>query len=323
MASKPAIQARNSGATKAVAGKAITTKAGGPTANVGTPATPVKAPAFQIESHQDRERFLKMLVYGDYGVGKTYLAGTAADVPEMRDVLIINAESGDLTLDSDEHSFDKIDVVTVQNYNQCSRVYEYLKLHSQFRLEGNDEKLRGLQDLLFADNIKDPKRLRKYCTVVVDSLTEVEAYCMNQLLGISDTTKLDDEVQSAEWSEYKKNHSMMQRMVRNFRNLPMHVIMTCARNYIQNEQKQMLFSPQMTGKLSGQIQGFMDMVGFLVLGATTEDGRIPRRLYVQPTGKFAAKCRFSSFKGDHIDNPTIKVILDAVGLSMTKNTSKK
>ncbi|KKL66145.1 hypothetical protein LCGC14_2147940, partial [marine sediment metagenome] len=115
-------------------------------------------------------------------------------------------------------------------------------------------------------------------------------------------------------AEYKRNHSMVSRLVRNLRDLPMHVLMTCARQYVQDDQKRFNYSPQMTGKLAGQVQGFMDLVGYYVLATGTEDEVLRRRLYVQPVGRFAAKCRFTSYKGNYFDNPTIGMILKDVGL---------
>ncbi len=278
-------------------------------------ATPVKAPPFVIHSEQTRDRYLKLMVYSDYGVGKTFLSGTSSGVESMRDVLLLNAESGDLTLkvpkDEDKFSFRDIDSIRVKDYRTVARVHEFLKLHCKFREEGNEDSLIALETQLKGVKITKP---RHYNTVIVDSLTEVEAYCMNQLLGISDSTKLDDEVASAEWAEYKRNHSMVSRLVRNLRDLPMHVLMTCSRQYVQDDQKRFNYSPQMTGKLAGQVQGFMDMVGYYVLATGTEDEVLRRRLYVQPVGRFAAKCRFTSFKGNYFDNPTIEKILESVGL---------
>lgn len=278
-----------------------------------TPAI-VRTPPFRIESTATRSRYLKLLIYGDYGVGKTYLAGTAVEVPKLNDVLLINAESGDQTLDSQDYDFDNIDVVTATNFKMVSTVYDFLKLHCSARDSNDVEKLKATEAFLKGitpEEIDEPKR---YQTVIVDSLSEVESFCLYQLLGITDTTNLDDEMPTAEWSHYRQNLDMILRLVRKFRDLPMHVIMTCARNYVQDENKRFNYSPALTGKLGSKVQGFMDMVGFYVLGQPGDNGQIPRKLYVQPVGKFSAKCRFSSYREPAFDSPTIKKILASVGL---------
>ena len=274
-----------------------------------TVRTPVRPAAFKIVTPKHRKRHLKLLVYGGYGVGKTTLAGTASLVPSMQDVLLIDAESGDLSLDQ----FEGIDAVQVSSYKEVSRGQEVLKVHCKARDENDIEALCKIESHLRGVEVTEP---RKYNTVIVDSLAEVETYCMYQLLGVSDSTRLDEEVQSAEWSEYKRNHNMIKRLVRAFRDLPMNVIMTCPQNYIQDETKKQKYSPALTGKLSTQIQGFMDMVGYLVVGTADDEGRAPRRLYVQPSGsgRYDAKNRFASFKGNHFDDPTMQTILEQVGL---------
>lgn len=256
------------------------------------------------------------MAYAAYGIGKTFLMGTAADVPAMRDVLMISAESGDMTLSDDpDHNFDLIDYVRVKDYKTVARVYDFLKLHCTLRDSPDPvakEKLLQLQERFLPGS---GSRIRQYRTVIVDSLTEVEQYCMMQLLGIGDATKLDDEVAGAEWKEYKVQHTMVQRLVRSFRDLPMHVLFTAARAYREDELKRSLYSPQMTGKLAGQVQGFMDMVGYLVMGnAPDEESIAPRRMYIQPSPRYDAKSRFSRYRRPYFDNPTIGGILHAVGM---------
>jgi hypothetical protein len=285
---------------------------------VAKPAAPV-GPSFRIESNQARDRWLKALFYADFGVGKTYLCGTAVEVPSMQDVLMINAESGDLTLwdPNNKIPFHLIDIVRVTDYKQLGRVYDFLKLHCTYRDAGPEAepKLIELQKRFFADNVPDPERIRRYRTGMVDSLTEVEQYCMNSLLGIDATTRMDEETATAEWAQYRQQHQMVQRMIRNFRDLPMHMLFTCHRTYVQDEAKRMLFSPGMTGKLSSQVQGFMDVVGYLQVGTSAEPDKLPpRRLYVQPGKQYAAKCRFSAFKKPYFEDPTMKSILQQVGL---------
>lgn len=311
---KPAIKITTASATN---------KAETVSANKGA-MIPSSNPPFQIRTKEDREsqRYLKVLIYGDFGVGKTYLAGSAAAVPAMEDVLLISAEAGELTLDTDEicTEMENIDSVNVKDYKTMSEVYKFLKLHCKYRdLKGPDAEmhLKQLQSKFTGTPITEIDTVKRYKTVIIDSLTEIESYCMNMLLGISDTTDLHEEVASAEWAEYKKQHQMVQRLVRAYRDLQMHVVFICSRTFIQDEQKRMLFSPSLTGKLSSQVQGFMDIVGYYVLGQPKDDGSIPRRLYVQPVGKFNAKCRFSNYKSAAFDDPTMGSILQKVGLLQT------
>jgi len=248
-----------------------------------------------------------MMVYGDYGMGKTTLAGSASKVPSMQDVLMIDAEAGDLSLSG----YEGVDVIRVKNYKMVSHVEEFLKRHCKLRDDDDIEALCELESTLKGEKITEP---RKYNTVIVDTLTEVETYCMYQLLGITLNTRLDEETNVAEWPEFRRNFNMIQRFVRTFRDLPLHVIMTCSQQYTQDEQKRFNFAPSLTGKLSGAVQGFFDVVGYLTI-VKSDEGKAIRRLYVQPIERFAAKNRFVAFKETHFDNPTIGGILKAVGLS--------
>lgn len=271
--------------------------------------TPVTSPAFKIEALEVFETYLKILVYGKYGIGKTHLAGTASMVPQMQDIIIIDAEGGTLTLSE----MSGIDVIRVKNLKQVGRIYEFLKLHCELREQGNKDRMIEIEAILRDVDKKTIKEPKQYRTVIVDSFTEVETYSMYQLLGITERSKLDDEFMSAEWAEYKKNFNAMQLMARQFRDLEMHVIMTCSATFFQNDLKETSFHPNLTGKLSRAVQGFFDMVGFLSIGQNSE-GENVRRLYVQPSGSFDAKNRFAVFQGAHFDNPTMESILKAVGL---------
>jgi len=107
-------------------------------------------------------------------------------------------------------------------------------------------------------------------------------------------------------------------MIREFRNLPVHFLVTCPEKYAQDENKKMQWTPALIGQLSRQVRGPFDIVGYLQTGvAESEEAPLPRRLYVQPVKgkKFVAKCRFSSFSGAYFDDPTMRAIMETVGLS--------
>lgn len=281
-------------------------KTAGSIAAVGAP--------FMIKTQHQKDPWLKMLIYGKHGSGKTLLAGSAVDVEQMRDVLVINAESGDKTIHSSNmiKNADKILDVHVGTFKTVARVQEFLKAHCKMRDSNDEAGLRKLQSMVTgvpAGDIETPMKIK---TVIIDSLTEIESYCMYGLLNIDNSKIVDDDIEVAQFAEFRKNNEMVKLLVRAFRDLPMNVIFVCAEQYNQDERKAYHYSPAMTGKLAAQIQGFMDMVGWLVVGAATEGNEAPRRLYVQPisTGpKFDAKNRLNTYQGSSFDNPTMEKIM--------------
>jgi len=156
-------------------------------------------------------------------------------------------------------------------------------------------------------------RLRRYRTVIVDSLSEVNAYLIYQLLGITEETSLDDDKveETAGWDEYKKGNQMLQMLIRAYRDLPMNVLMACGTQYNQDENKVMHWGPSLIGKLASQVQGFFDIVGFMKVGKPPEGKptEIPRTLWIQPVERFAAKTRLAQFKDPYINKPTMTKLM--------------
>ena len=193
-----------------------------------------------------------------------------------------------------------------------------------------DEDSFEIQGESVQEKIKRVKRAmtelpEKYRTVL--SLSLFEGYDhdeISSMLGITTSTRLDEEVQGAEWGEYKKNHTMILRVVRAFRDLPMNVIFTAGEKYNQDETKKYKYTPDLTGQLAKKVQGFMDLVGYY-RQASGPDGQIARRLFVLPSGsgRYDAKHRYQQFKGEYFDNPSLGSILKEVGLLDEDGTTLK
>jgi len=277
----------------------------------------VRAPAFRIETMQKRERYLKALIYGNYGVGKTTLAASAIELPSMNNVLIINAERGDLSIDHIE----ELDAITVDDFKKLGQVHEFLRQHCIARDAGDTQRLREMESTLRGVDVDEIGTPREYRTVMLDSLTEIESMCFAQLLGITTTTRLDEETQSAEWGEYKKNNTMMLRVVRAFRDLPMNVVFIAGEKYNQDETKRYKYTIDLTGQLAKKIQGFMDMVGYYTMCKPGDDAE--RRLFVTPSMRFDAKHRYQAFKGDYFDDPTLTSIMREAGFLDDKGVDLK
>lgn len=260
-----------------------------------------------------------MMVYGTYGVGKSTLMGSSVDVPFMRDILLIDAESGDLALQDNPRvkAVDEIEHVRVTNFLMVARVQEFLKAHCVRRDNNDIEGMRQVEAFLKGVPVESIKEPRKFKTVIIDSLSEIEAYCMYGLLKVNEGEVLTgsaEDIDVARFDEFRKQNIMIQTLVRALRDLPMNVLFVCAQQYNQDELKRMHYGPQMTGKLAAQIQGFVDIVGLLKAGTPDESNNAPRRLYVQPVDRFDAKNRRAMFQGSHFDDPTMLTIMRAIGL---------
>jgi hypothetical protein len=279
--------------------------------------------AFKITGFDDDAddiQRLNMIAYGPYGSGKTTLMATAADVEAMQDVLMIDIESGKLSIkDSDRiKNKNKIDVVRVTNFRQMGQVHDnFLKPHIKLRDDFSEAATLKLRELeakfkgVPVERIKVPKR---YNTVIVDSLTELDKIVTYELLGFSTTGTLgdlikDNDMEVAEFKEYKQNNQMMQLIVRAFRDLDINTLFVVQEAYVQDELKRMLYSPALTGKLGKQVQGMVDIVAYLQVGTPKEGEKsAPRRLQLQPATRFDAKNRMAGFKESFIDDPNMSKI---------------
>lgn len=276
--------------------------------------------AFNVHTleQEDRHKWLNLLVYGPHGAGKTTLLASAADVEEMQDVLVVTAEGGTVVFENNDRiaNWKGLDIIKIDRIEQFSKVYDFLKAHIAWRDDPDkEEKLQGLQDMVLGE---EAGRLRRYRTVIVDSLSEIEAQNLAKILDL-DSLGLDagDDMEVAGFPQFRKNNHIIQRIVRQFRDLDIHVLMTCAQSYSQDERKVYHYSPKLTGQLRTNIQGFFDVVGWLVVGnKSAEDEAGPRRLFVQPQSspKADAKCRLAGFKEEFLDNPVMADVVYDMGV---------
>jgi len=275
--------------------------------------------------------WLSALWYGDFGVGKTFLACSAALVDAYSDVLYITLEGGEkgikqLIKEGKKLNIDvgkRVLVIPVQTYKQYSNIYEFLKIHVKFRDSNDIKNLRRLEaqikgfppavcsdDAKLAEMIPQPKMIR---TVITDSLTEAQKYCMYQLLGIDPLTqKLDAEPDQAQFAEWGRSREMIQFLVRRLRDLPINSIFICGQDTDQDTSKRWFYTPLLPGKLAGDVRGLVDVVGYYGT-IPLEGGKVTRRLFLvggdYSNAHIAAKNRFGdNLKAAYVDNPTMETI---------------
>ena len=230
----------------------------------------------QVQSPDAMLSFLNLLIYGDPGVGKTYLAGTAEDSEDTSPVLFLDVEGGTTTLRKRK----SLDVVPVRSIKQLTEIHN--------------------------DVYKDPNY---YKTVVIDSLTELQALDMRDIMRelIERRPDLDPDVPSQR--EWGKSRERMRKIVRAFRDLPCNTIMTALEATDKDDNNVVTHYPSFPGKLKSEIPGFMDVVGYLY--ATVEREETIRRIQFAKTRRIVAKDRTDAL-GDMIESPTIPTIWERI-----------
>lgn len=259
-------------------------------------SAPAKLSAGTIGGLQTRRpsaesAFLNMMIYGGSGAGKTLLAGTAVMVKEMSPIFVIDAEEGSFTLNALTEYSDQIEVVSMREWKRMQAVY-------------ND---------LYTG--KHP-----FKTVVIDSGTEIQQLAMNDVLG-ADGKVLDIGI-TPEFRDWYKNTEQIRRMVRAFRDLPMHTIVTALEmDYQDPRTKVQMKRPAFSNKLSQQIPAFFDTVFYLYVKEVS--GNEPNRRFclTDKTDRVVAKCRAQGVP-QVIENPTMPVIYDYLIRKSTNGVTK-
>lgn len=225
---------------------------------------------------------LNILVHGEPGCGKTWFAASASDVPAMGKVLCLDIEGG-ATL-SAQPKYSKMDIVQINRWTDIEVVY---------------------------NDLYDTDDCGGYGTVIIDSATEAQKYSMDAVMSTAvarDKTLDRDMPMQRHWGV---NIEHMRKMIRAFRDLPCHTIIT---TLTKEDQDQKTFvtkkRPSMSGKLSMEAAGFMDIVFYMYVKEDDDLGTI-RILSAKAGETYTAKDR-SDRLPDYIAPPAYDVSMKTV-----------
>lgn len=238
--------------------QAMVTKDTSVTADPVQALTPQSLGGLQVSTVEKSTTNVNMIIFGDSGVGKTRLCGSASEVPEMSPVLILDVEGGVSSL---KHLYPNMAVIRITSFRDMQKAY----------------------DALF-----DGKHPFK--TVVVDSLTETQKFGMYDIMErarIKDSERDPDLPGIGEWG---KNTEQIRRFVRAFRDLPnVNTIFTALRMDDRNKLGVTTTLPSLSGKLAREVSALVDEV--LYMYVKNVGGEYMRLLLSQKTEDIVAKDR--------------------------------
>lgn len=256
--------------------------------------TPKKPPApkeFEILSSDADWSHMQLMLYGQPGIGKTWLAGTTIDVPEMRPVLLLANDEGYKTVQG-KKQFKGINIIRIHTFTAYNKIYEMLSSNR-----------------------------RKWKTVVIDNLGSVHNMAM--LLEMEKVVKKDPtrEENVPSMREYGIVRAQVHKLVKFFMELNYNLIITAHAELDRDDVEGLIrIRPAVAGKLAYEIPGEMNVVGYLTTQTerTRKGGEtkkvIKRVAYFQPHQKIDAKDESDNL-GILMENPTMLKIAKAVGLT--------
>jgi hypothetical protein len=221
--------------------------------------TPTNFAGLRVSKASERSRTMNMLIFGESGVGKTWLAASAVECPTLRKVLYVDAEAGDETI---KEYWPQVEILRANKWSDYDRIYNAL-------LAGGHE----------------------YRTVVLDSISEILEHCkdatMEEMKADPENEARDEDIPSVR--EWGKILSRMLRLVRRFRDLPLNVIFIAHAENVKQSNGKSKWMPLVNGKFQMKLPQIPDVVLFMYVQSV--EGETKRLLLTQQTDKAVAKVR--------------------------------
>lgn len=181
-----------------------------------------------------------IMIYGGSGIGKTTLAASACEVPEMSPVLHINIENG--IGESIQDKYPDLDVYDVDTFKDLQTVFDYL------------------------NRTKDVERgtvgEEGWRACILDNLTESQKQGMAHLFPDAGSPKFDD-VLTGSWGDgtWNKNSEQMRVLIRAFRTLPVHTIFVAwERDLSKTDSKLVDLVPSFSPSFAKEAPGMLNDV---------------------------------------------------------------
>lgn len=269
---------------------------------------PVSKPATTaglFASLSDTDEFLNVLLFGREGSGKTTAAVSLANLGYGK-VLVVNAEGGMKKNTLKRHGID------------IDRIMVWPPAGQPITHAGLDEVHRQLK----ADLADDPK---SWAGVVFDSATEIVQALVDYVAGdrIDKASKRGISIDGIDQfftdrSDYGTMSKMFRDILRKFRDLPTHFIVTALeRRDVDEDTGKVQYGPAVTPGVQTDLLGYVDLV--LACSAADDAEGKPYRALTRSSGKYRGKDRLGVLPKVLV-NPTVERILAYESGTLTEET---
>jgi hypothetical protein len=259
----------------------------------------VKRPRRKALSEQTD--LVKVVYYGESGTGKTTaLAGFA----RLGKVLFVNAESG----------------VKQKPLRKLGIPVENIEVFDDITFEALEQLYFDLKGELH----DDPEA---YAAVVLDSITEIQKKMMESVMADAILKAERKGVERDRFAAYTEDWGqltgMTRGLIRGFRDLPCHVGFSALARRDQDDDGVVVYGPDMTPKVQGDLKGYVDVGCYLRVQNATSGGEKEEYTGVfRPVGKFWAKDRFNSLPRVLMDPSADRVYDYVTGKYDARTTAK-
>lgn len=239
--------------------------------------------ALQIIKPEEKQ-FCKGLFFSPGGNGKTTLLGSAQLDARTSPMLLLDFEGGTESLTGLD-----IDVAPIRSWDDYNEAYELLASEDH-----------------------------GYKSLGIDSISETHIFALLDILEHEGPTRKDPEL--LEQRDYGKATVQMRRLLRTFRDLPMHVFFTSHAKEVEIPRQGRVQLPSLSGQMAEEVSGLMSVVGYLATYEETEGDEVVthRTLLLKNFPRFRTKVRtpWGVTSPDELIDPTITDLLDMLGYPM-------